>query len=446
MNYSDSLSMLDTLIASARALGADAADAVMVSSSSLSAACRLGTVEKMERMENADVGLRVFIGKRQAIVSSSDSTPQALSALAERAVAMARVVPEDPFCGLADRDQIACALPDPDSCDPVEPSAESLIARTQECEDAARAVPGITNSEGAGASWGRSDIVCSASNGFSRAYAVSHHSLGVAVVASDGTRMERDYDHSGAVYFSDLRPAYDIGHAAGERAVRRLGGRKVATCTVPVVYESRVARGLLSHLSGGINGSAIARGTSFLKDSLGAPVFGHAIRIVDDPHRPRGLRSRPCDSEGLPTRLLDVIDSGLLKTWILDLRSARQLGMDSTGHASRWIGSAPSPSPSNLYLEAGPQTVAEMIGEIDSGFFVTELFGQGVNLITGDYSRGAAGFWIEKGEIAYPVSEVTIAGNLKNMFRSLIPADDLSFDYGIDSPSVRIDAMTVAGR
>ena len=446
MPHQTSLDLLGDLIAKARAQGADAADAVMVGSSSLSAECRLGATEKMERMESRDIGLRVLIGKRQALVSSSDRSPQALAELVERAVAMARIVPEDPFCGLADPEQIATTLPDLDACDPTEPTAASLIALALESEDAARSVPGITNSEGAGAGWGRSDIATVASNGFSRSYSVSHSSVGVAVVAGEGTQMERDYDHSGAVYGSDLRSPRDVGKTAGERAVRRLGARKVDTCAVPILYESRVARGLLSHLVGAINGPAIARGTSFLKDRLNTRLFAPGIRVIDDPHRQRGLRSRPCDAEGLPSRKMALIDDGILQTWLLDLRSARQLGLASTGHASRGIGSAPSPSPSNLYLEAGTHSVAAMIKDIDQGFFVTELFGQGISMITGDYSRGAAGFWIEKGELAYPVSEVTIAGNLKDMFAHLTPADDLSFTYGVDSPSVRIDGMTVAGR
>ncbi len=446
MSYQTSLDLLTHLIAKAKALGADAADAIMVSDSSLSARCRLGAVEKLERMEGSDIGLRVLIGKHQAFVSSTDRSPGALNDLVERAVAMARIVPEDPFCGLADPDQIAVDLPDIDSCDPFEPTADSLVALAQTCEAAARSVDGITNSDGAGAGWGRSDIATVASNGFARSYSLSHNSFSVAVLAGEGTHMERDYDYSGAVYASDLRTPEEVGLLAAERAISRLGARKVDTCAVPIVFSDRVARGLLSHLIGAISGPTVARGTSFLKDSLHQQIFAPGIRIIDDPHRPRGLRSRPCDAEGLPTRTIALVDDGVLQTWLLDLRSSRQLGLASTGHAARGIGSAPSPSPSNLYLEAGTQSLETMLGGIERGLYVTELFGQGVNTITGDYSRGAAGFWIENGHLAYPVSEITIAGNLKDMFATLTPANDLSFTYGIDSPSVRIDGMTVAGR
>jgi len=435
------------LVAKARAAGADAADAMVVDAVSLSLAYRLGQLERLERSESGDVGLRVFLGKRQAIVSSSDRAPRALTELVERAVAMARTVPEDPYCGLAEPDLLCRAQPDLDTCDPVEPSAESLIDAVRRAEDSARAIDGVTNSEGAEAGWGRTAVAIAGSNGLANGYAVSHASISVSVLAGDAaTGMERDYDYSSAVYYGDLRSPEDIGHGAGRRAVARLGARKVKTCQVPVVLDPRVGRGLLSHLAGAINGASIARGTSFLKDELDKQVFRRGLRVIDDPHRRRGLRSRPCDGEGVATRRRAVIDDGMLTTWLLDLRSARQLGLQSTGHASRGTGGPPSPSCSNLYLEAGPVTVSELMDDIPAGFYVTELFGQGVNGLTGDYSRGAAGFWIENGEIVYPVHEVTVAGNLKDMFRNLTPANDLVFRYGIDSPTLRIDGMTVAGQ
>ncbi|TPW00631.1 MAG: PmbA protein [bacterium] len=395
------LELLGDLVASARKAGAEAADAVLIDSVSLSVGMRLGELERLERAEAGDIGLRVLLGRRQAFVSSSDRSPAALAELVERAVAMARIVPEDPYCGLAEPGQLAQGFPELDDFDPFEPNAEMLIDMVRRGEDAARAVDGITNSEGAEAGWGRSGVAIVASNGFGHAYSATSSSLSVSVLAGDAARgMERDYDHTSAVYLSDLRRPEDVGHEAGRRAVHRLGGRKVATRQVPVILDPRVARGLLSSLAGAINGAGVARGTSFLKDRLGQQVFAKGIRVIDDPHRQRGLRSRPCDGEGLPTRCRAVIEDG----------------------------------------------TAEMIHDVPDGFYVTELFGQGVNGVTGDYSRGAAGFWISGGEIAFPVSEVTVAGNLKDMFLNLTPANDLELRHGVDCPTLRIDGLTVAGR
>lgn len=443
----DTLALLESLVAKAKSAGADAADAVLLDSISVSVGWRLGKLERLERSESGDVGLRVLFGKRQAMVSSSDRSQAALDELVERATAMARTVPEDPYAGLADPSELARNFPNLDTCDTAEPSAERLLDMCQRAEDAARAVAGVTNSEGADAGWGRSQVAIVASNGFSHAYAVTSGSLSASVLAGESSSgMERDYDYTSAVHMSDLRAPEDVGHEAGRRAVRRLGARKVKTCQVPVVFDPRVSRGLLGSLSGAINGAGVARGTSFLKDALGKRVCAPGIRVVDDPLRTRGLRSRPCDGEGVVSRKLAVVEDGILTSWLLDCRSARQLGMKSTGHAARGTTSPPSPSASNLYLEPGPVTVGEMVGDIVSGFYVTDLFGQGVNMVTGDYSRGAAGFWIEGGEIAYPVSEITVAGNLKDMLLNLTPANDLVFRYGVDCPTVRVDGLTVAGR
>ncbi|MBC7952456.1 MAG: TldD/PmbA family protein [Rhodospirillaceae bacterium] len=444
---SDTLALLEGLVAKAKSAGAHAADAVLIDSVSVSVGWRLGKLERLERSESGDLGLRVLLGKRQAMVSSSDRTASALDELVERAVAMARTVPEDPHAGLADPSELATKFPDLDTCDSHEPAADHLLDMCKRAEDSARAVDGVTNSEGADAGWGRSAVAFVASNGFAHSYAVTSGSLSASVLAGEGSSgMERDYDYTSAVHMSDLRAPEDVGHEAGKRAVRRLGSRKVKTCQVPVIYDPRVARGLVGSLAGAINGAGVARGTSFLKDKLGQQICAPGIRIIDDPHRLRGMRSRPCDGEGVETKRMAVVDDGRLTTWLLDCRSARQLGMKTTGHASRGTASPPSPSASNLYLEPGPITVAEMIGDIVSGFYVTDLFGQGVNMVTGDYSRGAAGFWIENGEIAYPVSEVTIAGNLKDMLLNLSPANDLVFRYGVDSPTLRVDGLTVAGR
>ncbi|RMD62295.1 MAG: TldD/PmbA family protein [Alphaproteobacteria bacterium] len=439
------LDLLDSLLAKARAAGADAADALLVEGISLSHARRLGAVERVERAEGRDLGLRVLIGRRQAIVSSTDLSPQMLDELVERALAMARTVPEDPYCGLAEPDELARDIPVLDICDEAEPAPEVLIERAAACEEAARAVPGVTNSEGAEAAWSLSRIALAASNGFAGSYAVSHHSFGVSVLAGEGLGMERDYDFSQATHGADLEDPATVGRRAGERAVRRLGARKPGTGKVPVVYDPRVAGSLLRHLAGAISGPAIARGTSFLKDRLGEAVFAPGITIIDDPHRPRGLRSKPFDGEGVANARREIVADGRLTTWILSLNSARQLGLKTTGHAARGVSSPPSPAVTNFYLAPGSVGPEDLIADIESGFYVTEMMGMGVNGVTGDYSRGAAGFWIENGTLAYPVSEVTVAGNLKDMFRTLVPANDLTFRYGIDAPTVRIDAMTVAG-
>jgi PmbA protein len=441
----DAIDLLSDLIARARRAGADAADAVLFEGVSISHAQRLGKIEKLERSEGYDLGLRVLVGKRQAIVSSNDRSAKAVEELVDRALAMARVVPEDPYCGLADPAEIARGWPPLDMLDPAEPTAEQLIARATAAEAAARAVPDITHSEGAEAGWSRSQVALAASNGFAGRYAGSGHSVSVSVLAGEGTGMERDYDFASAVYGADLRDPESVGRTAGERAVKRLGARKMKTAQVPVVYDPRVARGLIGHLIGAISGPSITRGTSFLKEKLGQRIFPEAVTIIDDPHRHRGLRSKPFDGEGLANRRRAIIENGVLTTWLLDLRSARQLGLASTGHAARGTSSPPSPSPTNLWLEPGKLTPAELMADIKSGFYVTELMGMGVNGVTGDYSRGAAGFWIENGVLAFPVSEVTIAGNLKEMYLHLVAADDLEFKSGTDAPTVRIDGMTVAG-
>jgi PmbA protein len=437
--------LLERLIEDARGRGADAADAVLFEAASLSWSQRLGQPERLERAESGDVGLRVFVGKRMAIVSSSDRSDRALKDLAKRAVDMAKAVPEDPYCGLADPAALATNWPELDLADPAEPSPETLTERARLAEGAALAVPGVTNSEGAEAAWSRSRIVLVASNGFAGAYAVTGSAVSVSVVAGEDGGMETDFDSTNRVYAGDLEDPSAIGRRAGERAVRRLGSRKIASARVPVVFDPRVAGSLLRHLIGAVSGPSITRGTSFLMNSLGETVFPAGTMVIDDPHIRRGLRSKPFDAEGVANTRRAVIDDGRLTTWLLDLRSARQLGMESTGHASRGTTSPPSPAPTNLYLEPGSRPPGDLIGEIGQGFYVTQLLGMGVNLVTGDYSRGAAGFWIENGELAYPVSEVTIAGNLRDMFANMTPASDLVLRYGVDAPTLRIESMTVAG-
>lgn len=443
--HTPALDLVADLVARAKAAGADAADALIVESAAVSLAQRLGKPDKLERAESSDLGLRVLVGKRQAVVSSTDTAPAALAELVERAVAMARNVPEDPHCGLADKGEIARSFPALDLLDDGEPSTETIRERARACEEAALAVTGVTNSEGAEAGWSRSAVTLYASNGFAGTYAVSRHSVSVSVIAGEGTAMESDYDYATAVYGADLENPAAVGARAGERAVARLKPRKAATARVPVIYDPRVSNSLVSHLAGAIGGGAIARGTSFLKDRLGSRILPSGVMVVDDPHRRRGLRSKPFDGEGLANRPRNIVEDGVLTTWILDLRSARQLGLKSTGHAARGTSSPPAPAPTNLYLTPGEMAPEELISGVKTGFYVTHLMGFGINGTTGDYSRGAAGFWIENGALAYPVSEVTVAGNLIDMYLNLTPANDLEFRYGTDAPTIRVDGMTVAG-
>ena len=437
--------LLSDLLKWAKAAGADAADALYVNGESISVAQRLGRREKLESSEGHDLGLRVFVGRRQAFVSSTDFDAKTLRAVAQRAVDMARAVPEDPVCGIAPEELLVRSWPDLDLDDKRRPSVAKLLALVAETEDAARAVKGVTNSEGAEAGWGRSSVMLAASNGFSGGYSRGGWSLSCAVVGGEGTGMERDYEWTSAVHFEDLMAPSRVGRNAGKFAVRRLNPRKAASARVPVIYDRRVSGGLVGHLSSAINGRAVARGTSFLKDKMGAKIFADGIRILDNPRRLRGLGSRPFDAEGLATRRMAVIDDGVLTTWLLDLAAARQLKLKPTGHASRGVSGPPSPSTSNFYLEKGKLPVDELISDIKSGLFITDLIGFGINGVTGDYSRGASGFWIEKGKLAWPVSGITVAGNLKDMFLNMTPASDLQFKGATNAPTVRIEGMTVAG-
>lgn len=440
------LSLLDDLVRKARSRGADAADVLLLQSISLSTSWRMGILESLERAESISVGLRVLSNYRQAVVSSSELSLTTVEQLVEQSMAMVCKVPKDPFCGLADHDLLIQTLPKLDIYDPEEPSAEQLIAMARDAEEAGRDVPGITNSQGAVASWNKHVITLVGSNGLSVSYVTSYTSLSAALLAgNNGHGSERDYEYATAVYLSDLRSPGEIGRAAAIRALRRLGARKVKTQTVPVMYASREAGGLLAHFLSAINGAAVARGTSFLKDSLHTPVFSKSVTIIDDPLRQRGLRSRPCDAEGLSTQKCSLVENGILERWILDLRSSRQLHLRSTGHASRTTTGLPNPSPTNVHIVPGQLEPAALISDIQNGLYVTELFGVGVNGITGDYSCGAVGFWIEQGQLSYPVHEITIAGNLKEMFRELTVANDLEFRYGFDSPTVLVNTMTVAG-
>jgi PmbA protein len=446
LDQSDLTNLAERLVAAARRAGADQADALAVRSVSLAVEVRDGAVEESERSEGDDLGLRVIVGHKQAVVSTNDLKGGSFDALAERAVAMARAAPNDPFAGLADASQLAREMPALDLLDPDMPDVTMLEAHAREAEAAGLAVRGVTKSGGASASAGIGGLVLVTSHGFHGATIASRHGISMTAIAGEGTGMERDYDFSSTLHASDLENAQAIGRRAGERAVERLNPRKVTTRRVPVVFDSRISGSVVGHLASAANGSAIARKTSFLREKLGQRIFSSGIHIIDDPLRPRGLRSRPFDAEGVAGRSRHLVEDGLLKTWILDCATARELGFETTGHAQRGVSATPSPGASNLHMAPGARSPDELIADIADGFYVTDMIGMGVNLVTGDYSRGASGFWIENGERTYPVSEVTIAGHLSEMFASLVPANDLVFRYGTNAPTLRIEGMTVAGQ
>lgn len=433
------------LVDKAKKAGADAADAVYLCDASTEVQVRLGALEDVVRSEGEEIGLRVFLGQRSATISSSSMNPDVLSGLVERALDMAREAPEDQYAGLAPQEMLLKGAPPAiDSDDGQDPDPQSLREAALACEDAARAVPGVTNSEGAGASAGRSIFALATSHGFAGVSHASGYGLSASVLAGEGDAKERDYDWRSARHRSDLDSAEAIGKRAGERAVRRLNPGSVKSGAMPVVFDPRIGSSLVSHLIGAIGGSNIARKTSFLLESLGEALFDSAISIIDDPLRARGLGSRAFDGEGLPTVRSAIIEKGVLTGWLMESAAARQLGLKPTGHASRGGSGAPGTSPSNVHLEGGTLSVAELIADIDYGVYVHELSGQGVNGVTGDYSRGAAGFLIEKGEITSPVAEFTIASNLKDMYRALTAANDLEFIRSTNVPTLRVDGMMVA--
>lgn len=442
----DPQAVLDTLIAKARQAGAEAADALMYESISHSVSVRLGALEDMERSENRDLGLRVLIGQRQACVSTTDFSPAALEEAAERCVAMAKTAPEDPWCGLAPAERLAKGpFPDLDLFDGEEPSSEALKERALACEAAALAVRGVTNSSGADASYGSGTSWFATSHGFYGESRGGSHSVSVSVLAGEGTGMERDYDYDSATHLTDMKDAAAIGTSAGDRAVRRLGPRKLDSQAAPVIFDNRLSRSILGKLAGAINGGAISRGVSFLKDKLGAQIFPADLSVYDDPLRPRGFGSSPFDGEGLPNEKIAFIENGVLTGWILNCSQARQLGLESNGRASRGTGGPPGSGSTNFWLPAGKVSLEDLMRDTGEGLYLTDMFGPQVNPNTGDYSVGCSGFRIENGEIAWPVSEITIAGNLLTMFKSLTPADDLVFRGSMNAPSLRVEGMTIAG-
>jgi PmbA protein len=442
----DLLSLAQNTLSRARHFGATSADALAIDGRSLEVAVREGAIENLEQSEACEIGLRVFVGQSSAAIATSKIDQAGIDKIAEQAVAMAKAAPPDPYAGIADAGQVARDWAKLDIAGEPLIDAAALRDMALTAEKHALAVKGVSKSGGAGASASDRSIVLAASNGFAGSYRRTGISLSATAIAGEATAMERDYDFSSVIHREDLRSPEDIGHEAGLRAARKVNPRKVRSQTVPVIYDSRIASSLVGHFLSAIMGSAIARGTSFLRDRLGQQVFGKAIEIIDDPLKPRGLSSRPFDAEGIATRPLPLVEEGVLESWILDLGSARQLGLATTGHASRSLAGPPGPSASNVEMKAGTQTLAEMMKAIGEGFYVTELIGHGPNIVTGDYSRGAAGFWIEKGEIAYPVSEVTLAGKLADMFLNLTPANDLTYRTSLNAPSCLIEGMTIGGR
>ena len=435
----------ESLVEQARAAGADTADAIYAASESQSVQVRLGELEHVDRSEGEEVGLRAFIGQRSATVSSSDFSPEALRELVTRVIAMAREAPEDPFAGLAPPELLERGTPpDIQSEDSQGADPEAMRSRALEAERAALGVPQITNSSGASAGSSASTVALATSTGFSGAYRATGHSVSASVIAGEGATMQRDSAWHGTRHLEDLDPAEQVGRLSGERAVARLNPGKPKPGRYPVLFDPRVAGSLITHFAGAITGAAVARKSSFLQDKLGERVFPAGVTITDDPLRVRGLRSRPFDGEGLPVARLDLVADGVLRTWTAESASARQLGIQPTGHAVRGTSGAPGAGPTNLFLAPGKRSRAELLAAFPEALLVIELIGQGVNPVTGDYSRGAVGFMVRNGEIAEPVAEITIASNLIDMFATLEPGSDLEFRRGIDSPTILIPEMTVA--
>ena len=437
--------IITQMLETASSEGADAAEATLVRNKGIGVEVRLGKFESIEHAEDFQIGLRVFTGQQSASISTGKVDESTIKELCTRAVAMARLAPSDPYARLASKEEQATTLPELELYDPTEFSSDTLTEMALKCEEAALSIDGITNSEGASAGQSTAEIAISTSTGFTGEYERSSFSISASVLAEKDGRMETDYDFTSAVFAEDLVDAKKIGKSAGERTINRLGARRAQTGQFPVVFDSRISKSLTNHLANAINGASIARGTSFLKDKLGQKIANSSISLIDDPLRPRGFGSRRFDGETLPVKQLELIKDGVLQNWLLDLASAAQLGLKSTGNANRSLSSPPSPGTSNCMITNGAISVRSLISDIKEGLLVTELIGSSVSLTTGDYSRGAAGFWIENGEITYPITEATIAGNLKEMFFEMTPANDIDLRFSTSAPSVRVDGMMVAG-
>jgi PmbA protein len=438
---------LHEAVAAALKAGADAAEAVFAERQSLSIGVREGALEEVEREESRDLGLRVFVGRRQATVSGSDISAEGRRKLTERAVAMARLAPEDPYAGLAPRESLAAGpFPDLDLFDSGEPSPERLEDMAREAEAAARGVEGVTNSDGGSASWSSGSWAFATSEGFHGLHRASSFSLSASAVAGEGSGMERGGEGRTTRHGADLPGAGDIGAEAGRRAVQRLGARKIDSTTAPVIFENRLATSLIGPLIGAISGPSVARGVSFLKDHLGKRLFAEGVTIIDDPHRVRGLGSTPFDDEGVANRAMALIDRGVLTTWLLNTASAKQLGLQTTGHASRGLAGPPGVGTSNLTVQPGTRDLAGLMADAKAGLLITSMFGPSLNGNTGDWSVGCSGFWFENGEAAYPVAEITVAGNLIDIYGRLVPGSDLEIRGAANSPSLLVDGLAIAGR
>lgn len=442
-----SADLLPDLISRARKGGADEAECVLAERRTLSVGVRNGELEEVEREESRDLGLRVFIGRRQATVSASDLSERTLDRLVERAVAMARLAPEDPYARLAPQDRLARGSgPDLDLHDPSERSAEALEGAARETEAAALAVEGVAKSEGGHASWSDGSWRLVTSHGFEGAHRGSAFSLGVGVIAEKGGAMERGGENRATRHLSDLPTADWIGREAGERAVRRLGPRKIASTTAPVIFDNRVSGQLISPLMQAISGPAVARGISFLKDRLGQQVLPEGVTVVDDPFRPRGLGSTPFDDEGVRVERREIVSEGVIATWLLNTASAAQLGMETTGHASRGLAGSAGVSSHNLHVEPGEADLDGLMAQAGKGLVVTSMFGPSLNPNTGDWSAGVSGYWFEDGRRAFPVSEVTVAGALLDLYRRIVVGSDLEFRSSFNTPSLLVDAVAIAGK
>ena len=431
------------LVDLAKKSGAEHCDCVVSRSQSLGLSIRDGKLENSDRSESDDFSLRVFVNGRTSSVAANQATD--MRELCERAVAMAKVSPKDPYAMLAPQDRLTSSIPDLDLFDATEPDVDKMTADALACEDAGLAVIGVEKSMGAGCGWGMTGFVLATSNGFSGSYSLSRFSCSTAMIAGSGTSMERDYDHSSATYVQDLLSPQQIGKSAGERAVKRLNPRQVASGSFPVIYDPRQSAGILGTLAGAINGASVARKTSFLRECMDSQICRDEINIVCDPLIKRGLGSRPVDGEGITPSLVNFIENGILNQWVLDCATAHELGLQSNARAVR-SGSGTAPSTTNLYMKNGKTSREDMIKSIGTGFYLNETIGHGINMVNGDYSKGAGGFWIENGEIAFPVSEITIAGNLKEMFKSMMPANDLEFKHATNAPTLLIDGMTIGGK
>ncbi len=436
------------LLAAARDAGADSADALVVQGTSTSVDVRMGALEQAERSESIDLGLRVILGQKQANVSSSDASDTTIVEMAERAVAMAREAPDDPYCGLADASDLAAdwdidALELSDATP--EPTPESLQNDALAAEAAAQGVSGVSQVQQSTAAYGMRDIWLATSNGFSGGYRRTDRAISCVAIAGEGAAMERDYSGDSRIFQTDLRMPDEIGIEAAERAVERFGARKPPTGSYPVLFDERISSSLIGHLLAAANGSSIGRGASWLRERLGARVLPDGIDLIEDPHRPRATASRPFDGEGMPTRPRAIVQDGVLTGWTLDLATGRKLGMPSTGNAARGTSGPPNPATWNVALTQGDVTRTDLIRDMGTGLLVTSMIGSTINPNTGDYSRGAAGLWIENGEIAYPVNECTIAGSLPEMLRAIVPANDARTHLSRVVPSLLVSGMTLAG-